>query len=100
MRTGTKEPKRKAKRAARPKTAPSGAGRGNITVTPPDLRVVSAQSIEQLLDAVDQAVKEGFERYGVAYFDGEQSLPFRQAMIRYADQPARRRNISVRKPGR
>ena len=90
------KPKRKARKPNRPKAVKGKGGLKNITARVPETRVLSAQSIEQLLDEVDRAAKEGFARQGEAYFKGEESLPFRQAMVRYEHKPTRRRKFNAR----
>jgi hypothetical protein len=86
-----------------PGLAETEAGQGglqNISVTLPEMEILAGHSIEELLDEVERATEEGFERGGSAFFDGDQGLPFRQVMVRYASGPAPPRNISVRKLGR
>ena len=75
-------------------------GLKNITARVPELRVLSAASIEELVEQVDRATQEGFTRRGAAWFEGKDSLPFRQAMVRYESGPAPPRKVSVRKLGR
>ena len=84
----------------RSKAVKGQGGLRNITARVPETRLLSARSIEELVEQVDGATKEGFARQGVAYFEGQESLPFRQVMVRYEDALAPRRKHLVRKLGR
>ena len=92
--------KRAARKTNRPKTVKGQGALKNITARVPEMRVLSAHSIEELVEQVDRATKEGFARQGAAWFEGREKLPFRQVMVRYEDAPAPRRKVSVRKAGR
>ena len=92
--------KRAVRKAGRAKTVKGKGGLKNLTARVPELRVLSGRSIEELVEQVDRAVREGFARRGAAWFEREDSRPFRQAMVRYESGPAPPRKVSVGKLGR
>jgi hypothetical protein len=94
------KPKRAVRKASRARTVKGRGGLKNLSARVPELRVLSGRSIEELVEQVDGAVRQGFARRGAAWFEREDSRPFRQAMVRYEDAPAPPRKISVRKLGR
>ncbi len=90
-------PRRRARQPHRPAAVKGKGALKNITARVRELRVLSAESIEELLEEVDRATQEGFARQDAAYFQAQESRPFRQAMVRYEDTPAPPRKVSVRK---
>ena len=91
------KPRRRARQPHRPAAVKGKGGLKNITARVREVRVLSAGSIEELLEEVDRATREGFARQDAAYFVAQESRPFRQAMVRYEERPAPRRKVLVRK---
>ena len=100
MKTTIRKPKRATRKPNRPRTVKGKGGLKNLSARLPEIRVLSAPSVEALVDEVDRATKEGFARQGAAYFEGQESRPFCQVMVRYEDGPAPPRKVSVRKLAR
>jgi hypothetical protein len=90
--------KRAVRKAGRARTVKGRGGLKNLSARVPELRVLSGRSIEELVEQVDRATQEGFARRGAAWFEREDSRPFRQAMVRYEKETAQK--VSVRKLGR